>query len=160
MRRNPCSSAAAKAALTGFAVVLATLVMPASAQKGADYRSVAEVAVMYDAPAVRGRKLFVAPRGMPVEVVVAIEGWVKVRDRAGDMAWVERRAVSERRTVVSVAPGAMRERADDGANVALEVAADVVLELIEVPAPGAPWVRVKHRDGATGFMRTSQVWGL
>jgi SH3-like domain-containing protein len=118
------------------------------------------VAVLYDAPAVRGRKLFVAPRGMPVEVVVAIEGWLKVRDRAGDMAWIERRAVSERRTVVSAAPAAVRERAEDGANAVLEVAADVVLELVDVPAAGASWVRVKHRDGATGFMRTSQVWGL
>jgi SH3-like domain-containing protein len=160
MRRNPSSSVAARAALAGFAAFAAALAAPASAQKGVDYRSVAEVAVLYDAPAVRGRKLFVAPRGMPVEVVVAIEGWLKVRDRAGDMAWIERRAVSERRTVVSAAPAAVRERAEDGANAVLEVAADVVLELVDVPAAGASWVRVKHRDGATGFMRTSQVWGL
>lgn len=132
----------------------------ALAQKSADYRSVGDApAILYDAPAVRGKKLFIAPRGMPFEVVVAIEGWLKVRDRAGDMAWVERRLVSERRTVVSVSQAQVRERADDAAPVLLEVAADVVLELVDAGGTPAGWVRVRHRDGASGFMRVSQVWG-
>ena len=49
----------------------------ALAQKSVEYRAVGDApAVLYDAPAVRGKKLFVAPRGMPFEVVVAIEGWL------------------------------------------------------------------------------------
>ena len=46
---------------------------------------------------------FVASRYMPVEIVVSIEGWVKVRDQAGDLAWVEKNALSELRTVVVTA---------------------------------------------------------
>ena len=148
--------------LAWFAAIGLACVAPgAAAQRTADFRAVAEpAAIMYDAPTLRGKKLFVAPRGMPVEVVVSIEGWVKVRDRAGDMAWLERKAVTERRTVVATGAAQLLERAEEGAKPVLEVAADVILDL-EIAPPAPPgWVRVRHRDGATGFVRASQVWGL
>jgi SH3-like domain-containing protein len=134
---------------------------PVSAQKAVEYRAVGDTpAILYDAPAVRGKKLFVAPRGMPFEVVVTIEGWVKVRDRSGDMAWLERRLVSERRTVVSVAAAQVRERPDEASAVVLEVAGDVVLDLVDAAPGAAGWVRVRHRDGAAGFVRVAQIWGV
>ena len=34
----------------------------------------------------------------------------------------------------------------------------VAVELIEPGAAG--WAKVRHRDGATGYMRLTQVWGL
>ena len=130
-----------------------------SAQKGVDYRAVGDSpAILYDAPSLRGKKLFVAPRGMPLEVVVSIEGWLKVRDRAGDLVWIERRAVADRRTVVTTVAAQVRERPDDAASVTIEVAAEVVLELQD-PASAGGWLRVRHRDGAAGFIRASQVWG-
>ncbi len=126
---------------------------------GAEFRSISEASVMYDAPAVRGKKLFVAPRGMPVEVVIANEGWMRVRDKAGDLAWVERKFLSDKRTVLAnPASLAVRERADDAARAVITVAQDVVLDLIEGPSAG--WVKVRHADGAVGFVRVSQVWGL
>ena len=134
---------------------------PVSAQKAVEYRAVGDTpAILYDAPAVRGKKLFVAPRGMPFEVVVTIEGWVKVRDRSGDMAWLERRLVSERRTVVSVAAAQVREKPDEASAVVLEVAGDVVLDLVDAAPGAAGWVRVRHRDGAAGFVRVAQIWGV
>ena len=143
------------------AIGLACVAPGAAAQRTADFRAVAEpAAIMYDAPTLRGKKLFVAPRGMPVEVVVSIEGWVKVRDRAGDMAWLERKAVTERRTVVATGAAQLLERAEEGAKPVLEVAADVILDLETAPPAPPGWVRVRHRDGATGFVRASQVWGL
>ena len=147
-------------AIRAVTVLFLAAPLSALAQKGVDYRAVADSpAILYDAPSVRGKKLFVAPRGMPVEVVVAIEGWLKVRDRNGDLVWIERRAVSDRRTVVSVAQAQVRERADDAAPVLLEVAADVVLELQD-PVIANGWARVRHRDGASGYVRAVQVWGI
>lgn len=147
-------------ACCGIAALLLAAPLPTVAQKGLDYRAVADVpAILYDAPSVRGKKVFVAPRGMPVEVVVAIEGWLKVRDRHGDLVWIERRAVSERRTVVSVAQAQVRERADEAAPVLLEVATDVVLELLD-PVTANGWARVRHRDGISGYVRAVQVWGI
>jgi SH3-like domain-containing protein len=96
---------------------------------------------------------------MPVEVVVTIEGWVKVRDRAGDLMWIERKSVTDKRTVVVSSPTAqLRDKPDEAARVLIDAAQDVSLDLVEAPASG--WARVKHRDGVTGFVRVSQVWGL
>jgi SH3-like domain-containing protein len=134
-------------------------VLGAAPSAAAEFRAVAEPAVFYDAPTIRGKKLFVAPKGMPVEVVVTIEGWVKVRDRAGDLMWIERKSVTDKRTVVVSSPTAqLRDKPDEAARVLIDAAQDVSLDLVEAPANG--WARVKHRDGVTGFVRVNQVWGL
>ena len=140
-------------------LLLSLLLVLAPAAQAADFRAVAEPAVFYDAPTVRGKKLFVAPRGMPVEVVVTIEGWQKVRDRAGDLMWIERKSLTDKRTVVvSVAAAQLRDKPEEGGRVVLEAAQDVTLELVEPPNSG--WAKVRHRDGALAFVRANQVWGL
>ena len=50
------------------------------------------------------------------------------------------------------------QAASDQAAVVFQAERGVLLDPIEPPAGG--WVRVRHRDGATGFVRTSEVWGL
>src|SRR3989442_1181449 len=63
-----------------------------------EFRSIAENGTpMYDAPSVRAKKLFVASRLYPVEVVINIDAWIKVRDQAGDLSWVEKKALSDKR---------------------------------------------------------------
>jgi len=92
-------------------------------------------------------------------VVVTIEGWQKVRDRAGDLMWIERKSLTDKRTVVvSVAAAQLRDKPEDGGRVVLEAAQDVTLELVEPPNSG--WAKVRHRDGALAFVRANQVWGL
>jgi SH3-like domain-containing protein len=51
----------------------------------------------------------------------------------------------------------VREAADDNAPVAFQAEQNVLLELLEVAGGG--WLRVRHRDGPSGFIRISQVWG-
>ena len=124
-----------------------------------DYKSVGEPAILYDAPSQKAQPLFVIVRGTPVEVVVAIEGWLKVRDGAGDLAWIEKRHLAERRTVMVRADRAqVRAQADEKAPQVFEAEKNVILELLE-PGP-AGWARVRHRDGPEGYVRTPQVWGL
>ncbi|HEY4374162.1 MAG TPA: SH3 domain-containing protein [Burkholderiales bacterium] len=140
------------------AVLLPALLAAALPAAAAEYRSVAEPAIFYDAPAIRGRKLFVAPKGMPVEVVVSIENWIKVRDRAGDLMWIERKALSDKRTVVVSAPQAqVLDKPDESGRVLMAAGQDVVLDRLEAPANG--FVKVRHRDGITGYVRVGQVWG-
>lgn len=142
-------------------LLLAGLSAPALAL---DYRSVEPVeaggaAILYDAPSKQGKKLFLIRRYTPVEVVVSLEGWSKVRDVEGGMAWIERKALSERRTVVVTAASAtVRSKPEDSAPSVLEADKSVALELLEPPAAG--WVKVKHRDGGLGYVRSNQVWGL
>src|SRR5674476_1294895 len=83
----------------------------------AEYRSIGDNAVpMYDAPSVKANKLFVASRFYPVEVIVQVDNWTKVRDAAGDLAWVKKKTLSDTRTaVVTAALADVRQRAEDGA---------------------------------------------
>lgn len=128
------------------------------AAAAAEFRSVAETAaVLYDAPSVKAKKLYVVSHGYPVEVVVVVEGWSKVRDASGDLTWIESRHLADKRTVLVKAPLAqVREAADDKAPVVFQAQQDVVLEVIEV---AGGWLRVRHRDGQAGYLRVSQVWG-
>ena len=124
----------------------------------ADFRSVGEnAAVLYDAPSVKAKKLFVVSHGYPVEIVVTVEGWSKVRDASGELTWIESRHLADKRTVLVKAPLAqVRESADDKAAVVFQAQQDVVLELVEV---AGAWLRVRHRDGQAGYLRTAQAWG-
>jgi len=141
------------------------LVLPLAAALAAgpslalDYRSVVEAAAMYDAPSAKSNPLFVVRPGTPVELVVSLEGWSKVRDSRGDLAWIEKKHLGEQRSVIVRADRAqVRAAADDKAALVFEAERDVVLELVEA-VPGG-WVKVRHRDGQSGFLKAPQVWGL
>jgi SH3-like domain-containing protein len=124
-----------------------------------DYRTVTEAAPMYDAPSAKSKPLFVVLAGTPVELVVSLEGWSKVRDSKGDLAWVEKKYLTEKRNViVRFDRVQVRAAAEDHATVVFEAERDVVLELLEA-VPGG-WIKVKHRDGQSGFLKAPQVWGL
>lgn len=124
-----------------------------------DYRTVAEAAPMYDAPSAKSKPLFVMMTGTPVELVVSLDGWSKVRDSKGDLAWIEKKHLTEKRNViVRFDRVAVRAAAEDKAALVFEAERDVVLEFLEA-VPGG-WVKVKHRDGQSGFLKVPQVWGL
>jgi SH3-like domain-containing protein len=143
---------------TRFAVAGALLLVAAGAV-ASDFLSVVEPAVLYDAPSLRANKVFVLGRNAPVEVIASDGTWVKVRDHAGDLAWIEKKALSERRTLVVSAPVAeIRERPDEQSPLAFQAQQGVLLELIEADRSG--WARVRHMDGSAGYVRVSQVWGI
>lgn len=142
------------------AVIAAAVVglLIGSTAVAADFRSVGEnVAVLYDAPSLKARKLYIVNQGYPVEVVVMVEGWSKVRDASGELTWVESRQLTDKRTVLVRTPLAqVREAADDNAPVVFEARQNVLLELVGV---AGSWLRVRHRDGQAGYVRVAQVWG-
>ncbi len=124
----------------------------------ADFRSAADAAVvLYDAPSVKGRKLYIVNRGYPLEVVVQVEGWVKVRDAAGTLSWAEIKALDTKRNVLLRMSATVRQKPADDAPVVFEAQRDLLLEMLE--AANAGWVHVKHRDGSTGYVRAADVWG-
>ena len=142
-------------------IVAASLLSVAAASALAiDYRSVeVPAAILYDSPSQKGKKLYLIRAQTPVEAVVRLEGWVKVRDAEGTLAWIEARNLGERRTLVVTAPRAeIRESDKAEAPVVATLDKWVVVDFIEAAAPG--WAKVRHRDGVTGFVRSTQVWGL
>lgn len=125
----------------------------------AEFRSIAQnAAILYDSPSTHGTKLYVVSRDLPVEVISTDGTWVKVRDPKGNLAWVERTALSEKRTVMITAGAAeVRENPDSQSPVVFSAQQGVVLEVQNNNVPG--WLHVRHADGATGYVRSTQVWG-
>ena len=124
-----------------------------------EYFSIAENAVvMYDAPSLKADKLFVASRYLPVEAVVNVEGWVKVRDSSGSLAWVEKKALSQQRYVVVTVPMAdVFQSANVSSALIFQAEENTVLEWLDSDTQG--WVKVRHPDGQTGYVKVTQVWG-
>jgi SH3-like domain-containing protein len=125
-----------------------------------DYRSIAPAkAIMYDAPSKEASKLYILGNGYPVEVIVNLGDWIKVRDNQGGLSWVESKLLSTKRTVLVLAKTEIKVSEDAASALVATVEKDVVLELI---AGGANnnWVKVKHRDGVTGFVLVDKLWGF
>ncbi len=124
-----------------------------------EFRSIAVPrAVLFDAPSAQAKKLFVIWEGYPVEIIVNLGDWVKVRDNQGGLTWIESRQLSPKRTVIVVQDNAeMRESADAAAPLVSRLQKDVVLDYLETTSG---WVRVRHRDGLAGYVQTTAVWGF
>lgn len=147
--------------ITGLAGTLCILcgTLYAADASAASYKSVGnDPAVMYNAPSERGRKVFIAPRGMPVEVILDQDGWTKVRDATGDLSWMQTKALAAKRNVVVTAVNATIHAAPaDTAAVVATVEKNVLLEWQAAAAVG--WVKVRHQDGTSGYVKASEVWG-
>lgn len=140
-------------------VVASALALSAAGAHAIQFNSVAEPALLYETPSVQGRKLFIISPGTPVEVVVELDQWVKVRDPSGSINWIQRSALRSERTVMITAQKAVaRQSPDASSGVSFEAARSVVLDLIGSPSNG--WIQVRHREGTIGYLRVTEVWGL
>lgn len=139
-------------------IASAVLTLAVAGAQAFDFKTIASgPVILYDAPSLKGGKLFIAPRGMPVEVVLTYGEWAKVRDVTGDMAWVEQRLLSPRRNVVvRAATARVRAQPEESASTVMSAERGVLLELVDVQGG---WIKVRHRDGITGFIRSSDIWG-
>ena len=147
--------------MKGWLPVISLLLASAfsSASLALEFRSIAsDRTVMYDAPSIQGRKLFLASRFYPVEVIVSLESFAKVRDVSGGLAWVEKKNLSDKRMVlVNVPLAEVRQAPEANAALVFQAEHSVALELLENTGNG--WVKVRHSDGAEGFVLITQVWG-
>lgn len=152
--------------MTSRAAFLVALALPLAAT-AADFRTTRDAAtILYDAPSARARPLFVYGRDVPVETLVNVEGFTKVRDWTGTIGWMKNAVLSDKRMLIVRAPGAdVRAAPDDKAPIVFRADRDVLLDLAEpasspigTATPG--WVKVRHRDGQTGYVRIAQVFGL
>lgn len=124
-----------------------------------NFKSVGDApAILYDAPSEKGLRVFVAPRGMPVEVVLTYGEWSKIRDAAGTLTWVRSKALNEKRhVVVNVANAKIRTTANDQSPIVFTADKHVLLELAEPATSG--WLKVKHQSGQIGYVKGTEIWG-
>ena len=138
---------------TGFLLALAH---PASAL---EYRSTGRPTILYDAPSTAAGKVAIAGSGLPLEVVVDTEAWVKVRDASGRLSWVEKSALGgAKTTMVKAETSAIRKQPRADAEVVTQVARGVLLS-VTGPADAYGWLPVKHADGLAGWLPAHEAWG-
>ena len=141
-------------------LVLCLVLMPVVAL-ALDFRSVAvPKAVLYDAPSSAAKKVLLLSQNYPVEVVVNLGDWLKVRDAQGGLNWVDAKQLSNKHTVLVTASKAeIRLAADATSALVATVEKDVLLEAVDIKLNNG-WLKVKHRDGVTGYILTSSTWGV
>ncbi len=124
------------------------------------YLSVARTdVVLFDAPSERANKVFFAPAGMPLEVVSVLRDWVKVRDPEGDLTWVVRDDLTDKRMVVANAVLPLRREPQPMAAAWFNLDRGVIVELLD-ERPTNGFVRVKYLEGQIGWLPQGEVWGL
>ncbi len=138
----------------------AVLLLASAGAYAVDFRSVgAAPAILYETPSHKAGKLYLAPRGMPVEVMLSYGEWVKVRDASGDTAWTEAKLLSARRMVVVKTALAKVRPTPDESGIALMTAERGVLFELADPQPSA-WIKVRHKDGIIGYIKAIDIWGI
>ena len=125
-----------------------------------EFRSIAPVkAILYDAPSVEASKLYILNQGYPVEIIVNLGAWVKIRDQKGGLSWVDSKQLSVKRTVLVLNKIDIKSAEDAASAIVATVEKDVVLELLPTTS-NTGWLKVKHRDGVTGYIQASNLWGV
>lgn len=146
------------------ALATCTIFICANSAFAVEFKNIGtEPVIMYDAPSTRGQKLYVAPRGMPVEVVISYGAWSKVRDVAGDLSWVEAKQLTDRKNIlVRILNAKIHASADASSPVLFSADKGVMLEFVDSSTPG--WVKVQYSDGITGgitgYVKSGDVWGV
>jgi SH3 domain protein len=141
------------------ALLVAGLACLPLAARAAEFRSVADAAaVLYDAPSTAANPLYVVSQNYPLEVIVNLESWVKVRDATGAFSWIQKKDLADKQMVLVTAPSAdVYTQPDDSSPIAFVATQNVVLELVEA-VPGG-WLHVRLAGGTEGYVRIGMVWG-
>ena len=145
-----------------FMLAVSALASIAGVARAEFRQTSAEATIAFEGPSAKATRQYLYSRGTPVEVVVQIEGWLKVRDAQGALAWVEKKALTDRTNVQIKTATADALAAPDAASPIVFRAENSVLLTLVTPQPqntGA-WAQVRHRDGQVGFVRVDALFGL
>ena len=144
---------------TSIITMLALVLLPFSAA-ALEFKSVANhKTVLYDAPSASAKKILIMSQFYPLEVIVNLGDWIKVRDAQGAISWIEAKNLAAKRTVMVVANNAeIRAEASATSTLLATLDKDVLLEVVDTKLTNG-WLKVKHRDGITGFVLVASVWG-
>lgn len=152
------SRVADKVVLMAKSSMLCGLLAVAAPARAFDFVSVATPAILYDAPSLKANRLFVATRYLPLEQIVSLDNWIKVRDSSGKLYWIEKRALSSKRFVTVILPvAAVRANPDENSVVVFQASQQLALEWLG--ETGSGWLQVRHLDGVAGYVKINEVWG-
>jgi SH3-like domain-containing protein len=116
--------------------------------------------ILYDGPSAVASKRFILYQYYPVEVIVSLSKWIKVRDAEGGIHWLESSALSSTRTIIVKADATLIHDAPiENSKLVASIEKNVVLKLDEMnPVNG--WIKVSTLNGLSGYVPVGDVWGF
>jgi SH3 domain protein len=128
----------------------------------ADFISVkVKQAILFEGPSKTTEKRYIVTEGYPLEVLVNLKDWKKVKDHNGKISWIESKYTHNERTVLILKDDAVIfNQANDNSHKLANVDKSVVLKLNSTLLVGN-WAEVKTQiEGLIGFINIEEVWGL
>ncbi|NBW52716.1 MAG: hypothetical protein EBR39_02150 [Betaproteobacteria bacterium] len=127
----------------------------------AEFRSVASAkTILYEAPSATTKRVYLVGEGYPLEIIVNLGDWLKVRDPYGTLSWVESKNLQSKRTVIVKADKAnIYKDPESKSALVATIEKDVVIELSD-PLIANGWIKVRYQQDLDGYIQTSQVWGI
>lgn len=127
----------------------------------AEFRSVAFAkTILYEAPSATTKRVYLVGEGYPLEIIVNLGDWLKVRDPYGTLSWAESKNLQSKRTViVKVDKANIYKDPESKSALVATIEKDVVIELSD-PLIANGWIKVRYQQDLDGYIQTSQVWGI
>lgn len=127
----------------------------------AEFRSVSiSKTILYEAPSATTKRVYLVSDGYPLEVIVNLGDWLKVRDPYGTLSWVESKNLQSKRTViVKVDKANIFKEPELKSELLANIEKDVVIELSD-PLITSGWIKVRYQQDLDGYIQASQVWGI
>ena len=128
----------------------------------ADFISVKiKQAVLFEGPSKTTEKMYIVTEGYPLEVLVSLKDWKKVKDHNGKISWIESKNIHNERTLlITKDDTVIFNQANEKSHKLANVDKFVVLKL-NSPILVGNWAQVKTQiEGLIGFVNAREVWGL
>ena len=123
-----------------------------------DFVSTDRAAILYDAPAQRANRVAVVSAGYPLEVLVRLQDWIKVRDATGAIEWIPAAALGAQRTIMVNVPQATVYAQPVATSQAMfQANQGVAFPLV---GQSGAWAQVKLPNGSSGYLPATDLWGL
>ncbi|MFM8490606.1 MAG: SH3 domain-containing protein, partial [Candidatus Methylopumilus sp.] len=109
----------------------------------AEFRSVASSkTILYEAPSATTKRVYLVGEGYPLEIIVNLGDWLKVRDPYGTLSWAESKNLQSKRTViVKVDKANIYKDPESKSALVATIEKDVVIELSD-PLIANGWIKV------------------
>ncbi|MEK9771414.1 MAG: SH3 domain-containing protein [Nitrosomonadales bacterium] len=127
----------------------------------AEFMSVAsKQAAFHEAPSDSTKKIFIATEGYPVDVLVSLKEWKKVKDHEGKISWIKAEDLSKKRTVLAKSEDiSFYQQPNTTSAILGKVSNNVVLDLVDDSAPQG-WIKVYSKAAdLEGYVETTSFWG-
>lgn len=117
--------------------------------------------ILYEGPSESTSKEFIVTQSYPLQVLVKLKDWIKVRDHEGKISWIKAKDITRDRTVLTLKNNVILFYKPSYSSVKLaDISINVALRLVS-PLNADGWIEVKTlSQNIEGFIRVQDVWGF